>query len=596
MTKFQTWKKIISHLVSTKKKLPILIPLMLIYVLFLASSPYFYKLLIDWLEKNLWLWNMTNELFIIVWIWIIAIISTIWMRYLYAMKLLENVQDDWFNFIMKSTRKMMKLPINYHISLQHGEKQKIIERASEAVRWFGDSWMAHIIPQFLVSVILIISGLIINVNMTIISLLLLPFAIYGIRTLGNKAYTNQSKANWYWDSFFNRIVDTFTNLKIIRIFSREKNEENILINKFKLAKNTQYDIRKLWVIFNWMSAFITTLAQAITISWGIYLLLNQEITLWTLFFFIGFTERIYGPIFIIFEQMQAMLINIAWFEKMQKLFDMENETNNGTRDFEWIQKSIVFKDVSFTYPSTSREVLDKVNIEIKKWEKIALIWRTWSGKSTIIQLLMRFYDTTSWSILFDWETHSDFTLESYRNKFASVFQDTTLFNESIRHNLEYIRDWITQKDIEKACKEANILDFIQSLPEKWETEVGERWLKLSWWEKQRLAIARAILANPEILILDEATSAMDSETEKLIQDSLEKLMEWRTSIIIAHRLSTIKNVDRIYMLDWWKIVANGTHKELLKNNTQYKKMIALQHEWFLWDEVKHNLNFDGSES
>jgi len=138
---------------------------------------------------------------------------------------------------------------------------------------------------------------------------------------------------------------------------------------------------------------------------------------------------------------------------------------------------------------------------------------------------MRFYDYTGGSIEIDSQKIEDFTLESYRSRFASVFQDTTLFNESIRHNLEYVRDGVTEKALRKACKEANILDFIESLPDGWETEVGERGLKLSGGEKQRIAIARAILADPEILILDEATSALDTETERLIQDSLERLME-----------------------------------------------------------------------
>ena len=162
---------------------------------------------------------------------------------------------------------------------------------------------------------------------------------------------------------------------------------------------------------------------------------------------------------------------------------------------------------------------------------------------------MRFYEPSSGSIEIDGINIYDFTLESYRSKFAAVFQDTTLFNETIRHNLEYVRDGITEKELEKACKEANILDFIESLPEKWETQVGERGLKLSGGEKQRIAIARAILANPEILILDEATSALDTKTERLVQDAFEHLMHGRTSIIIAHRLSTIQSVDTIYFME-----------------------------------------------
>jgi ABC-type multidrug transport system fused ATPase/permease subunit len=162
---------------------------------------------------------------------------------------------------------------------------------------------------------------------------------------------------------------------------------------------------------------------------------------------------------------------------------------------------------------------------------------------------MRFYEPSSGNILINDKNIYEYSLESYRMKFAAVFQDTTLFNETIRHNLEYVRDNITNADIRKACQEANILEFIESLPEKWETSVGERGLKLSGGEKQRISIARAILANPEILILDEATSALDTKTEKLVQSAFDNLMKDRTSIIIAHRLSTIQSVDTIYLME-----------------------------------------------
>lgn len=191
---------------------------------------------------------------------------------------------------------------------------------------------------------------------------------------------------------------------------------------------------------------------------------------------------------------------------------------------------------------------------------------------------MRFYEPIGGSICIDGTDIYDFTLESYRNKFAAVFQDTTLFNETIRHNLEYVRDNITDKELKKACKEANILEFIESLPEGWETPVGERGLKLSGGEKQRIAIARAILANPEILILDEATSALDTKTEQLVQWAFDHLMQGRTSIIIAHRLSTIMNADCIYLMEKWTIIAKWNHSDLYENSKEYKEMVDLQHD------------------
>lgn len=328
MTKLSTLKEIVAQLVQIRKKwIPITL-LMIVYVICLSSSPYFYKLLIDSLEVNLHGGTTINtDLLIAIGSWISMILATIGMRYFYGMILLENTQRDWFNFLMKSMKVMLRLPIDYHISLQHGEKQKIIDRASEAVWDVGDSFLLHIIPQFLVSIILIVSGLLIDVRMTLISLILLPVAILGIRYIGNTAYTNQKVANTHWDSLFSRITDSFTNLRIIRIFSREQHEISIIEGRFSLARAAQYNIRKLWLIFNGMDGFVTTLGQAITLSAGIWLMLQNEISLGTLFFFIGFTERIYGPIFSIFQKMQQMLIDIAGFEKMQTLYAMDPETD-----------------------------------------------------------------------------------------------------------------------------------------------------------------------------------------------------------------------------------------------------------------------------
>ena len=171
-----------------------------------------------------------------------------------------------------------------------------------------------------------------------------------------------------------------------------------------------------------------------------------------------------------------------------------------------------------------------------------------------MSLLARFYDPTGGNINIDGVPIQDFTLSGFRSQFAAVFQDTTLFNDTLRSNLEYVRDGLTEAQIRKACKEANILDFIESLPEGFDTIVGERGLKLSGGEKQRISIARAILADPEILILDEATSALDAKTEKLVSESMELLMKGRTSIIIAHRLSTIRRADHIYLLENGKII------------------------------------------
>lgn len=202
--------------------------------------------------------------------------------------------------------------------------------------------------------------------MTLISLILLPFSIWGIQKLGNTAYKNQKVANTYWDSLFNRIVDTFTNLKVIRIFSREGHETHILKERFTRARDAQYSIRKFWIVFNGLGGFIATLGQAITLSTGIYYMIHGTLSLGTLFFFIGFSEKIYGPIFTIFQKFQETLIHIAGYEKIHLLYAMNPERDSGIKEFGGIKKSLTFNNFSFVYPNTSREVLKSINIEVRK--------------------------------------------------------------------------------------------------------------------------------------------------------------------------------------------------------------------------------------
>ncbi len=559
---------------------------MFIYIATIASEPYFYKILMDGLESELKnpIGSIPTTVIITIGIWLTLTVAAIGARYIFAMILLTHQHDDWENFIIQSMKKILLLPIDYHLKIQHGEKQKIIDRGAEAVWQAGDNLLLKVIPQICITIILIMIGLSIDIQMTIISIILLPISIGWVVWIGQKAHTTQHSTNNLWDKAFGRIWDSFINLNITRIFSRGNNEVEILSDRFHKAGINQQKVRKLWVGFNSFGQAFVFVAKVFVLSIGIIFIYHGTMGLWTLLFFLAFADRVYGPIFSVFEAYQNMMINIAHYEKIEAIFTMNNEKDTWSKKLTKIKNSIQFQNLSFSYPSSEREVLSSIDLEIKKWERIALIGHTGSGKSTIIQLLMRFYEPSSGHIRIDGADIYDFTLGSYRSNFAAVFQDTTLFNETIRHNLEYVRDNITEKDLKKACKEANILEFIESLPEKWETQVGERGLKLSGWEKQRIAIARAILADPEILILDEATSALDTKTEQLVQSAFDHLMNGRTSIIIAHRLSTIMSADTIYLMEKWRIIAKWSHSELYKNSLEYKEMVDLQHDGILGED------------
>lgn len=268
----------------------------------------------------------------------------------------------------------------------------------------------------------------------------------------------------------------------------------------------------------------------------------------------------------------------------ERVFELLEETpeeinaNPKTTSLEKIKGNVAFQNVAFSYPSRKEvEVLKNVNFTAEFGQKIAIVGPSGAGKSTISSLLLRFYDITSGEILVDGKSIYDYDLENLRGNMSIVPQDVILFGGTIRENIAYGKPDASDEEIMLGAKQANALNFVEGFPEKFETLVGERGVKLSGGQRQRIAIARALLKNPSILILDEATSSLDSESEKLVQEALEVLMEGRTSIIIAHRLSTIRNADKILVLDNGKITEEGTHQELINlENGIYKNLSNLQ--------------------
>ncbi len=256
----------------------------------------------------------------------------------------------------------------------------------------------------------------------------------------------------------------------------------------------------------------------------------------------------------------------------------EKINSNSAQIHEKIKGNVSFKNVAFSYPSRKEiQVLKEVNFKAEFGQKIAIVGPSGVGKSTIASLLLRFYDIDGGTIEIDGKNIYDFDLETLRGNMSIVPQDVILFGGTIKENIAYGKPNATDVEIALAAKQANALNFIEGFPEKMETIVGERGIKLSGGQRQRIAIARALLKNPSILILDEATSSLDSESEKLVQEALEILMQGRTSIIIAHRLSTIRSADQILVLDKGVITEQGTHQELLSlENGLYKNLSNLQ--------------------
>lgn len=319
----------------------------------------------------------------------------------------------------------------------------------------------------------------------------------------------------------------------------------------------------------------------VAVVWyGVTLAIADEITVGELFTFILYSSYVgasSGGIAELYSQMQKA---IGATERVFELLDEvpEHINSDSTTNVEKIKGEVTFQNVAFSYPSRKEiQVLKNVSFKANFGQKIAIVGPSGTGKSTIASLLLRFYDIETGTILIDNKNIYEYDLETLRGNMSIVPQDVILFGGTIRENIAYGKPNATNEEIILAAKQANAFNFIEGFPEKFETIVGERGIKLSGGQRQRIAIARALLKNPSILILDEATSSLDSESEKLVQEALEILMQGRTSIIIAHRLSTIRSADQILVLDNGEIKEQGTHKELIDlENGMYKNLSNLQ--------------------
>lgn len=269
---------------------------------------------------------------------------------------------------------------------------------------------------------------------------------------------------------------------------------------------------------------------------------------------------------------------LAAAERVFLVLDIEHEhqLDRGTMELSRAHQSIEFRDVTLRYPGHTVPALEDVSLDVRVGEVIAIVGSSGSGKTTLVSLVPRFYDPTEGQVTIDGTDVRLYRLQSLRAQIGIVSQEVVLFDDTVVHNIAYGRDGASNEAIEQAARAAHAHEFIQRLPEGYQTRVGEHGVKLSGGERQRLAIARAILRDPPILILDEATSALDTESERVVQLALSNLMKDRTTLVIAHRLSTIQNADRIVVLSHGRVVETGTHEQLLQRNGTYRRLHSMQ--------------------
>jgi len=475
---------------------------------------------------------------------------------------------------------LVKLPMSFFSQKRVGE---LNSRISNDIGQIQDT-LTTTIAEFLRQFILIIGSFAmlasINIKLTVMMVSIVPLVgvaavIFGrfIRKYSKKVQDQVAESQVV-------VEETMQGISIVKAFANEWYEIGRYKEKIKEVVKIAIkggQLRGYFASFIIVCLFGTIVA---VVWYGVMLSIAGEITVGELFTFILYSSYVgasSGGIAELYAQMQKA---IGATERVFELLEETPEKINSTASelTQKIKGNVTFKNVKFSYPSRKEiQVLKDVSFTANFGQKIAIVGPSGVGKSTIASLLLRFYVIEGGEILIDGKNIYDFDLENLRGNMSIVPQDVILFGGTIRENIAYGKPNATEEEIFLAAKQANALNFIEGFPEQFETIVGERGIKLSGGQRQRIAIARALLKNPSILILDEATSSLDSESEKLVQEALEILMQGRTSIIIAHRLSTIRSADQILVLDNGVITEQGTHQELIAlENGTYKSLSTLQ--------------------
>ena len=479
---------------------------------------------------------------------------------------------------MDMHQKIISLPLPFFTEKRKGDLTSRMTTDLVEIEWSIMNCLEMIFKDPITIIVYLSTLIFISPELTVFVIILFPITGIIIGIIGRSLKKSSDRGQNKMGELLSIIEENISGLRIIKAF----NAQNYINEKFEHESDNYKRIMTKLLrkkdLSSPMSEFLSTIVMVIVMWFGGNLVLTPESNL-SAQEFIGYIlifSQIIPPAKSLTTSYYYIQKGSASAQRIYEILDQKNiiVENDSPVKINKLKSNIVFNNVSFSYDKS--KVLDNINFEINKGQTIALVGQSGSGKSTLTDLLARFYNTNSGDIIIDNINQKDISLDHLRGLMGIVSQDSILFNDSIINNIRLGKINASKEEIITAAKVANAHKFILETPNGYDTNIGDRGDKLSGGQKQRLSIARAILRNPEILILDEATSALDTESEKLVQESLEKLMKSRTSLVIAHRLSTIKNADKIIVLDNGKIIEQGTHQELIAKSGHYKKLFDLQ--------------------
>ena len=479
--------------------------------------------------------------------------------------------------------RIQRLSFAFHDKSQTGQLMSRATQDVEAVRFFLSMVVVRLVNLVLTFVVITVILLRMNWSLTLISFACLPLIAFFAVRFGAMMLPLWTTIQQRMASLNTSLQENLSGVRVVKAFSRQKLESQKFDEQTTLLYEPQLRAAKIQAFRGPLFNALTALASALVLFYGGRLVLQGKLNVGQLTEFYLYLGFLIPPIRMIGPQINMTSRAIASGKRIFEVLDTESDVKEkpGAVVLSDVKGDIQFNNVNFHYESarldkSSGNILEDISIEAKSGEMVALLGATGSGKTTLVNLIPRFYDVTAGSITIDNIDIRDVTLASLRRQIGIVQQDAFLFTGTIRDNISYGAINATEEDIIKASTTAHLHDFITTLPQRYDTWVGERGVTLSGGQKQRLAIARTLLINPRILILDDSTSSVDTETEFLIQQALRELMKGRTTFVIAQRLQTVKDAQQIFVLDKGKIVERGTHVQLLKDSKIYRQIYELQ--------------------
>ncbi len=472
-------------------------------------------------------------------------------------------------------KKLVGLPMNFYVKKPSGDLISRVINDSNVLQGLLGYSIKDIFVGVPTFIVLLVVAFLRRWDLTLIALTIIPFSFYVITKFGGKMKKIGQKTQEQISGLIVRLTESISGIKILKSFLREKlhedkfDDENKRYYRIALKGARTIEYSKL------LHEIIGGIGLTSILFYGLYLVIHDKMTMGDLFSSFAAIGLMYTPIRRLGSANNGLQTARAAAERIFYLLDQKPEAD-GTVELPTIRDEIVFNNTTFIYSGTKKKVLDNINFRVKKGELVAIVGKSGAGKTTLVDMLPRFYRPASGKITIDGEDINNATFESLRKNIGIVSQDIILFNETVRENIALGKLNATDEEIMEAAKAAYAYDFIKDMPNGYDTIIGERGVRLSGGQKQRISIARALLKNPPILILDEATSSLDTASEIIVQKALDNLMTNRTTFVIAHRLSTVRKADKILVLDKTRIVEIGTHEELIKKGGIYQFLYQSQ--------------------